>query len=283
MKRIGIFFHHFFTPHEGNNFKARVFHTDFLTAYLVFALLLSLSVKQLTINAPSVLSFATDITVSKLFELTNQERTKAHVGSLTYNEKLAEAAYKKAQDMFNRNYWAHYGPNGTTPWEFLMSSGYNYEFAGENLAKNFLFSQGVVDAWMKSKSHKENVLRSDYSEVGFAVTNGILNGEQTTLVVQMFGKPSTSTIVNRYPQKKQLPTSHEVLAEKTTRPVFTVARFMYGTNILFVALLLFAIILDIYFITKMRILRIGGKSFAHLLFLGFILIGLLVLSRGAIL
>src|SRR3972149_9762200 len=94
--------------------------------------------------------------------------------------------------MFQENYWSHYSPDGKTPWDVILGAGYKYEYAGENLAKNFLFSNGFVDAVMNSTTHRDNLLKKEYTEVGYAIVNGTLNGEQTTLVVQEFGKPMTS-------------------------------------------------------------------------------------------
>src|SRR3989344_9113236 len=201
MQRLKKFFFHFFIPEEENNFKARSLHPDFLGFYLILALALTFSFKQLGLS--NVLGFATDIATSKLYELTNEERLKNNLSTLTYNDKLAKAAEEKANDMFTNNYWAHYSPSGKTPWDFMITSGYTYEFAGENLAKNFLFSQGVVDAWMKSQSHRENILKKEYKEVGFAVVNGVINGEETTLVVQIFGKPLASAIAKEQPAFNQ--------------------------------------------------------------------------------
>src|SRR4030065_255642 len=120
----------------------------------------------------NILGYATDINMPALYQLVNEQRQNNNLPPLTYNEKLAQAAYGKAQDMFTKNYWAHYAPDGATPWNFILASGYQYEYAGENLAKNFLFSQNVLDAWMASPSHRENILRKDYNEVGFAIVNG---------------------------------------------------------------------------------------------------------------
>ena len=44
---------------------------------------------------------------------------------------------------------------------------------------------------MASPTHMENVMRKDYKDIGFAVVNGVLAGEETTLVVQMFGAGDT--------------------------------------------------------------------------------------------
>ncbi|OGK28467.1 hypothetical protein A3C28_04100, partial [Candidatus Roizmanbacteria bacterium RIFCSPHIGHO2_02_FULL_39_9] len=193
MKSIRHFLGHLFTPKETNNFRARVLHAKFLTYYLIFFLVLGFGIKLISNHSGQVLGYATDITKEKLLELTNEVRIKNDAQRLNYNQQLELAAQKKAADMFAKNYWSHYSPEGKTPWDFILGAGYNYEFAGENLAKNFLFSQGVIDAWMNSPTHKENIVRRDYSQVGFAVVNGILNGEETTLVVQMFGKPLEST------------------------------------------------------------------------------------------
>jgi len=159
MKNFFDFIRKLFVPKEENNFRSRALHTYFLTYYLVFALLLTVSFKRLNLN--NVLGFATDITVEKLFTLTNEQRQKKGLNNLSYNDKISNAAAKKANDMFAKNYWAHYGPDGESPWDFILDSGYKYEYAGENLAKNFLFSSGVINAWMNSPTHRENILKPE--------------------------------------------------------------------------------------------------------------------------
>ena len=107
---------------------------------------------------------------------------------------LTKAAALKADDMFSDNYWAHFAPDGTSPWYFYGKVGYSYTWAGENLARDFQTSAGVVAGWMASTAgHKENILNSNFTEVGVAVKNGVLQGEETTLVVQLFGKPVSYT------------------------------------------------------------------------------------------
>jgi len=194
--------------------------------------------------------------------------------------------------MFAKNYWAHFAPDGKTPWDFILNSGYQYEYAGENLAKNFLFSDDVVSAWMNSQIHRDNILKREYSEVGYAVVNGMFNGEQTTLVVQMFGKPIISPIAKQ-PTNQQLAINlnQEVKAEEIPNLVFAQNNqkstlnwpvFTYNINVAFFGFLLLALTLDFYFAAKFHIIRIGGKNPAHFIFILFILIGLLIASRGAI-
>lgn len=292
MKSIRHFLEHFFTPKETNNFRARVLHAKFLTYYLIFFLVLAFGVKLISTHSGQVLGFATDITKEKLFELTNEVRIKNDAQRLVSNQDLEQAAQKKAVDMFAKNYWSHYSPEGKTPWDFIIGAGYNYEFAGENLAKNFLFSQGVIDAWMNSPSHKENIIRNDYSQVGFAVVNGILNGEETTLVVQMFGKPleSTNPIENPRAYNGIPNTQKRVLEEKVQPNILgkklqstNLAGISLDINIFFLSFFLISLILDLYFALRLGIIRITGKNLAHIIFISSILVGVFILTKGSIL
>ncbi|MCX7881120.1 MAG: CAP domain-containing protein [Patescibacteria group bacterium] len=309
MKKLLNIIHYFFLPKEENNFHGRGLHLDFLTYYLIFALILTFGFKKL--NLTNILGFATDITVEKLYQLTNQKRQENGLPPLQYNDKLSQAAYKKAQDMFAKNYWAHFAPDGTSPWSFILSVGYQYEYAGENLAKNFMFSNGVVDAWMNSPTHRENILRREYSEIGFAVVNGVLNGEETTLVVQMFGKPLTTTIAkteNPIPFSKTVSAEEKVNSQKQPPPInnssslknknnekiiqsafnssqksINLTRFSFNLNFFFLSFLIIALLLDFYFALKFNIIKIKGKNLAHLIFLLFILLGLTLFTKGKIL
>lgn len=300
MKKVHDIIKHLFVPQEKNNYRAKAIHLDFLTYYLVIALVLTFAFKAIGPNFHNILGFATDITVDKLLKLTNSERGNYGLSSLTYNEQLSQAAQKKAEDMFEKNYWSHYTPDGSTPWDFILSSGYQYEYAGENLAKNFLFSNGVVDAWMNSMTHKENIVRKEYSDVGFAIVNGVLNGEQTTLVVQMFGKPSqeilaketsnTTSNVNVNKDSKIIPKenpseelSPAVLAKVTKKPKINLFNITFDLNFIFLALLFIVLLIDIYFASRVKIIRLGGKNFAHLIFIGFIFISLFIFAKGIIL
>lgn len=294
MKRLRELLHHLFVPNEKNNFRAKLLHHDFLTSYLIIAFLLVFSFKNVGSGFRNVLGFATDITIEKLLQLTNQERTQYNLPALTYNDKLAQAAEEKAKDMFTKNYWTHYGPDGTTPWDFILKSGYQYEYAGENLAKNFLFSQGVVDAWMNSKTHKENIVRKEYTEVGFAVVNGMLNGEETTLVVQMFGKPfdNSLTII-----RKELPgiaeaaqneqpivvNTQQVLAKQEQKPKVNLSVISFDIIYVFLFFLVSVLLVDLYYASKINIFRISGKNIAHIIFLVFVFLGfILFITKGTI-
>lgn len=284
--------HYFFIPHEENNFHAHSLHTSMLSAYLFVAILL-VFVSKSTPAFSNVLGIATDITISKLWSLTNAERAKIGLPPLEQNSKLSAAAQNKAADMLRKDYWAHFAPDGGSPWDFIKQSGYQYEYAGENLAKNFLYSQNVVDAWMNSPTHRENIEKKEYTQVGYAVVNGVLGGEQTTLVVQMFGAPLTaSTAVAQIPEQ-QVPAEISVVKQvqnpetlgKAQKQIVVNGKSMaYNINIIFIVFIVSALLLDFAVASKLNILHVRGKHIAHLLFLGFISLGIMfILKQGAIL
>jgi hypothetical protein len=140
------------------------------------------------VSGTRVLGYATNITRAAIINLTNEERTSRGLAPLTENNLLNNSASMKGQDMFAKDYWAHYAPDGTSPWYFFKLVGYNYSWAGENLARDFSTSEGVVAGWMASDSHRDNMLNQNFAEIGIGVQDGILEGEETTLVVEHMGK-----------------------------------------------------------------------------------------------
>lgn len=206
---------HLFLPRHTNNHRAKALHIDALLLYVIGFLVYQVSTTWVHASYPDVLGYATDIRVEELLVQTNARRKDAGLTTLVLNEKLSEAAAGKARDMFAKNYWAHTSPDGKLPWDFITGAGYKYTVAGENLAKNFNDSTGVVTAWMSSSSHRDNMMKPSYRDIGFAVVNGTINGEETTLVVQMFGAAASAPLAQA-PQ----PIVKEVSAsEPTTKPL----------------------------------------------------------------
>lgn len=183
---------HIFHPRRSNNHRSRILHAR------AFSLLAAVSIGFGTFIVASpvlnpelgfVLGYASDIRVEDVISRINVERTQAGLPALSTNALLSSAAQAKAADMFARQYWAHTSPEGTEPWWFINQAGYPYTSAGENLARDFMHTEPMVAAWMASPTHRANVLSEKYQETGVAVMNGVLDGVETTLVVQMFGKP----------------------------------------------------------------------------------------------
>ncbi len=181
------FIYHFI-PHKRHKRRARFLSHGALISYSAVLIVFAALIRFLPIFAPGVLGYASDIDVSQLLRYTNERRAKIGLRPLALNKELNDAAYNKAKDMFTDDYWAHISPTGTKPWDFILSEGYDYIYAGENLAKNFSESEDVVQAWYDSVTHRDNMLSPNYDHIGFAIVNGTLDGYETTIVVQMFGR-----------------------------------------------------------------------------------------------
>ena len=133
--------------------------------------------------------FFADVTSDTLLDLVNDARKSESLTPLKIDAKLNLAAYQKAQDMFDNQYFAHYSPIGKSPWYWFNQVGYQYQYAGENLAIHFFDSAEVHEAWMNSASHRANILNPHYQEMGLAVVTGNFDGQETSVIVQLFGTP----------------------------------------------------------------------------------------------
>lgn len=121
--------------------------------------------------------------------ITNQERSVGGgLPALKENQKLNLSAEKKVADMFARQYFEHISPDGVGVSELASLASYEYITVGENLAMgNFKDDQALVDAWMASEGHRENILNKNYTEIGVAVREGTFQGKKVWLAVQHFG------------------------------------------------------------------------------------------------
>ncbi|USN88628.1 MAG: hypothetical protein H6780_04035 [Candidatus Nomurabacteria bacterium] len=123
-------------------------------------------------------------------DLTNEERAMNHAAPLQRNAVLDEAARLKAEHMAKYEYFAHFSPDGVSPWHWFDKAGYRYAFAGENLAIHFTDSDEVVEAWMNSPAHRQNIVDQKYTEIGVGTAKGEYEGYKTVYVVQLFGAPA---------------------------------------------------------------------------------------------
>lgn len=140
------------------------------------------------LRSKMVLGATTSVSATEIVALTNLERTKAGKETLNPNSQLEEAALAKAVDMIERGYFDHVDPEGRGSWTLIEDNGYSYQHAGENLARNFNTSEKVVDGWMGSEGHKENILKDVYSDTGVAV----VETESEVYIVQLFASPFAS-------------------------------------------------------------------------------------------
>ena len=297
---------HFFLPQTSNNYRPRLLHHKIiliLTLFFFSAGLLSPLIKS---NYPNVLGISSDVSIDQLLVLTNQKRQENGLPALSLNSKLDQAAQNKASDMLTNNYWAHISPTGTPPWYFIKNAGYSYVYAGENLARGYTTSSDVINAWMASSSHRENMLSNRYQNVGFAVLTGNLTGEDTVLVVEMFG---STALAQDNTQAQKIVSSETVVAPPTftptptpitklvattleskettfvnnkivTKPLVDAQTFSSNIAIFAITIFMFVLTLDMVIIERKKILRFVGHNLDHVIFFGLIFVFILIILRG---
>lgn len=133
------------------------------------------------------------LTIDGVVEYTNKERTSRGLAPLENNETLNLIAYQRAKEMFDREYFAHESPTGKTAEVLVAASNYDYLLVGENLAKGIFDSnRDLVDGWMNSPEHKENILKEGFEEIGVAAVEGTYEGRKIWIAVQIFATPASS-------------------------------------------------------------------------------------------
>ncbi|MFA6475855.1 MAG: CAP domain-containing protein [Candidatus Paceibacterota bacterium] len=150
--------------------------------FLVFPIISTLNISDK--------GFTAAVLPAVLDQLTNENRQAEKLSALTVNPLLNKVAELKAQDMAEKGYFSHVSPEGKEPWYWFQKVGYQYENAGENLAIDFTESADVTKAWMNSPTHRANIVKGAYTEVGTGIANGSFEGKPTTFVAQVFGRPA---------------------------------------------------------------------------------------------
>ncbi|MBI2032587.1 MAG: hypothetical protein HYT09_02990 [Candidatus Levybacteria bacterium] len=277
---------HLFFPHESNNFRAKILHHKILSIFIIFFISLSFLFSSFKTAYPAVLGVSSDISSQELLLLVNNERKEKGIPPLILSDKLNTAASNKATDMFEKNYWSHNSPEGTTPWFFIKETGYNYVYAGENLARGFNTAHDLLNAWMASESHRENILSPNFEDVGFAVVSGTMDGEETILVVQEFGgqkviqneesifSPPEETIKGLSSLSYEIPVG---------KPLIEVRNLSFNISFIIISLFIFALILDLLIIRQKKIIRLRGHNMDHIFFLLLMLSLIAILNKGSIL
>jgi len=149
--------------------------------------------EQFPFTILSPLTPSKNITTSQVVELTNKEREKYGIPTLTENAKLDASAEAKVDDMIAKGYFEHVSPDGTTLVDLVNEEGYKYIIIGENLALgNFKSTSSLIASWMKSQGHRDNILNSKFTEIGASVKKGTFEGRNVWFAVQHFGLPSSA-------------------------------------------------------------------------------------------
>ncbi len=112
-------------------------------------------------NSSSVSQFE-----QQVITLTNAERAKEGLPALQADTTLMKSARAKSDDMAKNNYFSHTSPTYGSPFDQMKSLGISYKSAGENIAQGQKTPQEVVQAWMESPGHRENIMNASYTHIG---------------------------------------------------------------------------------------------------------------------
>lgn len=282
--------HHWFVPHESNNQRAKLLHPSAISVVIGLVVVFQLLLGRLSVQFPQILGYAAQISPQEIVRLTNERRLAQGLAALNLDGELSAAAARKAADMIARGYWAHVSPDGTQPWSFITDAGYQYRYAGENLARDFSETGAIVAAWVDSPTHRENLLNSRYQDMGIAVVDGTLGDRETTLVVQLFGTRLTAG-----PSVPAAGQTAVVPAAKAAEPTVTVGASSLPSpttspfditkvvSLVLLAVLVVVLVIDVVAVRQRRIVRWTSKSLAHLALLIFLLLAAWLVNRGVIL
>ena len=142
---------------------------------------------------------------TRLFEQVNEQRADRGLDELERREALDRAAREHSRDLLEDDRVSHTGGDGSGPSERVRAEGVQCR-AGENVAKTFFLqpmtdpgdletiehtsegdlARGVVNGWMVSHGHRENIIREDYTQTGIGVVAENDTGATTVLVTQVF-------------------------------------------------------------------------------------------------
>ena len=197
-------FKKYLVPHKENDFKPHALRIRatiiILSVVLVIQILFLL---QSFFILPNTNLLAT-VFSSVVIDLVNEERALRSSQTLKTSELLQKAAQQKANDMAQRGYFDHIDPDGKYPWYWFNEIGYSYEYAGENIAIHFFDSKDLLNAWMNSSAHRENILNNSFTEIGIGISQGLYKGKKTTFIVQFFGTPLAINTIQAPIQKTEV-------------------------------------------------------------------------------
>lgn len=209
---------HWFIPHEGNNHQPHALRSKALKTYAYILLGAKIASAVFLFTAfPNQAKYAA-YTANTIISLTNESRREYSLNSLTSNALLTLAAQNKARDMLAKNYFAHTTPDGKRFWTWIDATGYDYTTAGENLAIDFTTPESAHSALLASPTHKENIINKNYKEIGVAVVTGKMDGQETTVLVEMFGTqvPKKTQVAKVTTPKAKTPA--KVAVKPSTKP-----------------------------------------------------------------
>jgi uncharacterized protein YkwD len=108
-----------------------------------------------------------------VFQNVNRERSKARLGALDWDDRLAKLARDYSRQMAREGFFGHYDPSGRTVTERALSARIkDWSTIGENLfycEEHPYFVKTAVTGWMKSRTHRINILDREWRTTGIGI------------------------------------------------------------------------------------------------------------------
>ncbi|WP_329386324.1 CAP domain-containing protein [Streptomyces sp. NBC_01351] len=104
-----------------------------------------------------------------VLSLVNQERAAAGCPALTLNAKLTKAAQDHSADMAAHGNMSHTGSDGSDAGQRITRAGYAWSSYGENVAYGYSTPEKVMEGWMNSPGHRQNILNCSFKEIGIGL------------------------------------------------------------------------------------------------------------------
>lgn len=101
---------------------------------------------------------------SEVVKLVNKERTAQGLNTLSIDPAVMNAAQVRAQEQATN--FSHTRPNGQSAFSALNEANASYRGAGENIAMGQGTPAQVMEGWMSSPGHRENILRPGFTKIG---------------------------------------------------------------------------------------------------------------------
>ncbi|MFA6958309.1 MAG: CAP domain-containing protein [Thermoanaerobaculia bacterium] len=113
-----------------------------------------------------------EVTAANLVREMNRYRRAEGLGPLMIDPRLTAAAADRMHDMEESGVWQHRPPGGGSPFDAVRRHGFEFSLAGENLATGFETAEVLVESWMLSPGHRQNVMSPSLASVGIAIIDG---------------------------------------------------------------------------------------------------------------
>ncbi|KNB70349.1 CAP domain-containing protein [Brevibacillus reuszeri] len=108
----------------------------------------------------------------QITDLVNQERAKAGLKPVELDASLNKVAQAKAADMSSNNYFDHTSPTYGSPSDMMKQFGVSSMTAGENIAMGQRTAEEVMNQWMNSEGHRQNIMNPSFAKIGVGFVNG---------------------------------------------------------------------------------------------------------------